>query len=64
MTYNDINDEYEYVEKNAVISLEKTASGKFVFKIKLPFRVEDDENAVLERINRIYKKMEETYKNE
>ena len=60
-----MNEDYEnYIERDAKISVEKTASNKFVFKVSIPFNVEDDENPVLERIKKIYDKLENTYKNE
>lgn len=63
MTYNDTNIDYEN-EKNSSIKLSKTSTGKFSWEIKLYFDLSNDEDLILERINRIHKKMEATYKNE
>ena len=62
MTYNDTNTEYE-TEKNSSIKLSKTSTGKYSWDIKLYFDLSNDEDLILERINRIHKKMEVTYKN-
>jgi len=62
MTYNDTNTEYE-TEKNSSIKLSKTSTGKYSWDIKLYFDLSNDEDLILERINRIHKKMEATYKN-
>ena len=59
-----MSEEYEnYVERDAKISVEFTASKKWVFKVSIPFNPEDDENPVLDRIRKIYDKLENTYKN-
>lgn len=58
------NENYEQNEKNSSIKIERTASNKWVFSVKLYFGIEEDENAILERIKKIYDKLEETYKND
>ena len=51
-------------EKNSSIKVEKTASNKWVFSVKLYFGIEENEDAILERIKKIYEKLEKEYKNE
>lgn len=62
MENNDTN-EYES-EKNSSIKVEFTASKKWVFSVKIAFGIEEDENLILNRIRKIYDKLEATYKNE
>lgn len=59
-----MNEEFETNEKNSSISVERTASNKWVFKVKLYFGIEEDEESILKRIKKIYDKLKETYKND
>ena len=59
-------DEYDPLEKDKTSSIEvsKTSTGKFSFKVKLYFGLNEDENSILERIKQIYIKLESGHKNE
>jgi len=53
----------ENLNKDSSIKVEKTASNKWVFSVKIYWNPNEDEEAILKRIKKIYDKLEETYKN-
>lgn len=58
-----MSEEFEQNDKNSSIKVEFTASKKWVFSVRIAFGIEEDENLILERIKKIYDKLDETYKN-
>lgn len=59
-----MNEDFETNDKSSSIKVNKGMQGKFSFEVKLYWSINEDEDLILERIKKIYTKLEAQYKND